>query len=711
MSNFRITFVLFALFAAGGASRAASAPVSVKDLFRDYDHGSISMSPDGSSLVSVFPSEWEKRYVHGLASLNLETKESKILHLDHTITVSRAEWVGPRRQLVTVVGINYNRWQVLMGLLAFDADGGQPVHIVKPGEESALFGTRVDNPRDRLAQILSFRPPEVISFRGGGPNEILVAQQKRGDRYEKARPSVDGGAPPLPGVYRVNIVTGKYALHTADPGWTFNWFADPQGRVRVASGLNRAEFTSDGRWVDRKKLPAEKVFWLSDTGQAEEIDAIKLGRQEKFNPLGFEADGKHFLFSGRQGRDRAAIYAYDPASKTVTGPLVENERVDVNYAVLSPHDQTVAGIYVDDGLPRVEWLDPQLREMQPSIDQALRGYTNVVTGWTTDYQRILILSTSAQEPGRYFLLDRGKGSLAEVYQRAPWLQGAKFGETKPIALTARDGVPLHGYLTRPPGAADSTRLPLVLLVHGGPWLIRDYASFDPVVQFYATRGFAVLQVNFRRSAGYGRNFENLGDRQLGRTMQTDLDDAVDWAVAQGYADPARLLIAGGSYGGYATLMGLIQQPNRFRAGIAMFPLTDLLQQAEDLKKDIVQKPWTLAEFHLEDFKQRVGDPVADRDYLKAVSPNEQVAKIKAPLFIVYGPKDEIIDKEQVKRFIGRLKMQKAKFVHFAPRGEGHGISDADKRVEIYTALEKFLQQLALVPSAGAAQGTAVGKQK
>ncbi|WP_438482356.1 alpha/beta hydrolase family protein [Oleiharenicola lentus] len=233
------------------------------------------------------------------------------------------------------------------------------------------------------------------------------------------------------------------------------------------------------------------------------------------------------------------------------------------------------------------------------------------------------------------------------------------------------------------------------MVHGGPWDNRDYGVFDPEVQFYATRGYAVLQVNFRMSAGYGRQLEALGKKQLGRTMQTDLDDSVDWAIAQGIADPKCLLIAGGAYGGYATLMCLIQNPSRFRAGIAMFPLTDLVQQLTDFQDDAKQysrEDWRI--LNIENFKKHVGDPAVERSEMEAHSPNNQIAKIQAPVFLVYGPEDEVIDKRQVRKFIDRMRTQKKKLVHFAPREEGHGITNEKRRLKVYTELEKFLAEYA-----------------
>lgn len=649
-----------------GALAASAQPVPVKDLFKGYTFNRISLSPDGSTIATIFPHSEENNGVHlGLAMSDLNTGVSKIVHREKYVSVIDLDWAEDNRLLTTLWG-----GSMRMGMYAVNADGTELKEIIKPGEPSLLLGAN------------------MVTSRSGRPGEVLMARRKIGDRYERQRWHFDGQRP-LPGVYRLDTRTGEHSLAVADPGWSFEWFADRHGVVRVAHGWDKAAFKPNGALIDRATLPARRLYWIGDDGEAREIPGIKLGLGEEFDPLGFEMEGRRFLFAGRQGGDRAAIWAYSPDTGGIEGPLVANDRVDVRRAILSPHDRTVAGVWIDDGLGRVEWLQPELRKIQGLVDQSLRDTRNVFVGWGRDFRRVLVFSQSAREPGRYFLYDRPRNSISEIYRSAEWLKHARFGETEAIELAARDGTPLHGYLTRPPGAAAGRPLPTVLYVHGGPWGIRDYATFDPVVQFFATRGYAVLQVNFRGSGGYGRRFEELARRQFGGTMQTDLDDAVDWAVAQGHADPRNLVIAGASYGGYATLMALIQQPERFRAGIALMPATNLVQQIEDYNRSAPGKENTYA---YNWWSEWVGDPKTDRALLEAISPIRQVARIRRPVFLAYGEADERIVYEQTTEFGKALRTLKKTHERYVAKNEGHSLYREESRYKIFHALEKFLQK-------------------
>lgn len=637
-------------------------PVPVQDLFRGYSFNQISMSPDGRVLATIFPHSKEKDALSlGLAVSELDTGQSRVLHREPLVSVIDIDWVGDNRMLTTLWG-GFLR----VGTFALNTDGSEMKVLLKPGEVGPMLGMRF------MAEV------------PGAPGEVLMARRKIGDRYEKRGAVEDRAAA---GVHRVNTFTGKATLITADPGWTTQWFADRAGVPRVAYGYEKTEFKPDGSPVKRDALLTQKIFWLDDSGTARELKKMKLGYREEFSPLGFDSAGAKFLFLGRQGGDLAALYAYNPASDEVEGPLLQSDHVDIDSAVRSPYDLSVVGLQIDEGLGRFEWLHPELRKIAPTVDRALPQYRNRFVGWGRDFRRVLIRSTSASEPGRYFIYDREKNSINEIYRSADWLKGFELGRTEAIEFSARDGTRLHGYFTWPTGPAPRGPVPTVLLVHGGPWTIRDRATYDPEVQFFATRGYAVLQVNFRGSGGYGRNFEELSRKQFGAAMQDDLMDAVDWAIAKQWADPQRLVVAGSSYGGYATLMALAQQPDRFRAGVALFPVTDLAKQINDYRALDLHGDRMLAYSW---WKEWVGDPETDRARLDAVSPIRLVGRIKAPVFIVYGEKDERIQYEQSANYVRTLRSQKKRYERFAPVDEGHGLYREESRYKVYGALEKFL---------------------
>lgn len=668
ISMFRLIVCVAAAYAAVSGIAASTGPVPVKTLFEGHAFNQITLSPDGNHLAVIFPHNREHNAVRlGLAVTDLNTGTSKVLHRDLDVSVIGVNWIEDNRMLTTLIG---GMWQ--LGLFSLNSDGTDLKVIIKPGESSLLTGAG------------------VVTQAGGAPGEVLMARRKISDRLEKKGWMFDGVAP-LPGVYRVDTRSGAHKLVVPDPGWTTDWYADPQGKVRVAYGFKREAYDRDGQLLEKGRLPGMRIFWIDDAGLGKEIPGIYVGESERFVPLGFDSSGQHFLFAGRQGADRAAVWALDCETKAISGPIVQSEAVEISSAIISPHDGTVVGIRIPEGLGRIEWLQPEFKKLQPVVEKALPGYRSEFVSWGRDFRRILIRCTSANEPGRYFLYDRGTNRINEVYRSLDWMKTYALGRTEAIDLKSRDGLPLHGYFTRPPAAPADKPLPTVLYIHGGPWFTQDAPEFDSVVQFFATRGYGVLQVNYRGSAGYGRKFEESARRQFGGTMQDDLDDALSWAIQQGMADPARLVVAGASYGGYATLMSLVHSPHRFKAAVTMFPVGNLVEQIKDYRiydrrgEGLWAENW---------WKEWVGDPAQDGEMLRQASPITHVAKMDAPIFIVFGERDERIQYHQSSSLVKEFKARKKTYVRYAPQGEGHGLYAEEHRFEVFEALEKFLEKYA-----------------
>ncbi|MES1194387.1 MAG: alpha/beta fold hydrolase, partial [Opitutus sp.] len=238
--------------------------------------------------------------------------------------------------------------------------------------------------------------------------------------------------------------------------------------------------------------------------------------------------------------------------------------------------------YVTEG-PNQYWFDPALVGLQRTIDGLHPDLTNLIVSMDRSEQRMLVLSYSDREPGFYSLVDLASKKVSPLGQRMPWIKPEQLAPMFPIKCQARDGLPLHGYLTLPPGAGQKN-LPLVMLVHGGPW-VRDVWGFDPIVQFLANRGYAVLQINYRGSIGYGVDFAAQGKGQVGGAIQDDITDAVRWAIGAGFADPKRIAIMGASYGGYSTLFALAKTPELYRCGIDIAGVTDWPDLLEEHNKD------------------------------------------------------------------------------------------------------------------------------
>jgi dipeptidyl aminopeptidase/acylaminoacyl peptidase len=273
-------------------------------------------------------------------------------------------------------------------------------------------------------------------------------------------------------------------------------------------------------------------------------------------------------------------------------------------------------------------------------------------------------------------------SLVKMADRMPWVKEETMAEMRPIRLPARDGVVLHGYITLPAGS-DAGRHPLVMMPHGGPW-VRDVYHYDPLVQFLASRGYAVLQVNYRGSAGYGREFLESGFREIGGAIQRDIADAVDWAIQSGVADPDRLAILGASFGGYSALMGLVQEPDRYRAAVSIAGVTDW---ASVLKESARLNPFAeLAN------TRRIGDPrfSGEAGGLDEISPLHLADRIKAPVLLIHGRDDPVVPHDQATRMATALTRAGNPPERLSRFNEPHGIYHYKNRVAMYASIEEFL---------------------
>jgi dipeptidyl aminopeptidase/acylaminoacyl peptidase len=279
------------------------------------------------------------------------------------------------------------------------------------------------------------------------------------------------------------------------------------------------------------------------------------------------------------------------------------------------------------------------------------------------------------------LYNREKKTAEPLFTSNSALAKYQMANVKPVSFTARDGLKVHGYLTLPPNVKPE-KLPLVVVVHGGPWA-RDIWYFDPEIQWFANRGYAALQINFRGSAGYGKQFLNAGNREWGGKMQDDLTDGKNWAIAQGIADPQRVAIFGGSYGGYAVLAGLTFTPNEFACGVDMFGISNL-----QTFLDSIPPYWETFRSVLDN---RLGRPT-ETEYLKSRSPITKIDQIKVPLLIAQGGNDPRVKKAESEQMVAALKQagKGVEYIYFPD--EGHGFVKPENKMKFYDAVEKFLAQ-------------------
>jgi dipeptidyl aminopeptidase/acylaminoacyl peptidase len=299
---------------------------------------------------------------------------------------------------------------------------------------------------------------------------------------------------------------------------------------------------------------------------------------------------------------------------------------------------------------------------------------------------VLIFSASDRSPGTFYLLDVKKGRIEYIADRSPWIHPKEMSPMKPVRYAARDGLEIPAYLTIPKGS-DGHDLPMVVVVHGGPWVEGDEWRYDPEVQFLAAHGYAVLQPNFRGTTRYGWKHFSAGFGQWGLAMQDDVTDGVKWAIAQGVADPKRVCIYGASYGGYATMMGLAKDPDLYRCGIDYVGVTDI-----PLFLTMTWADYAKSEFMDYDAHKMVGDPVKDAQRLHDTSPDQLAARIKAPVFMAYGAADVRVPIEHGIRMKNALDKAGVKYEWMVKAGEGHGYRDPANQKDFYEAMLKFLDR-------------------
>lgn len=595
--------------------------IPLEDFFRKPARIAARLSPDGTHAGFLAP--WERR-------LNLHVRELATGR-EWRVTSATARdlaswfWASDRRLAFVQDSGGDENWH----LFAIPREGGEARDLTPFEGAQALL---VDDLPDE-------------------DDVVLVGLNRRDPRVHD--------------VFRANVATGALELVAKNPGNVSSWLADHAGRVRVAT-------TTDG--------VSTSILARDDEGSPWRTVATH-GFRESAIPLLFTGDDRALYVASNVGRDRRAVLEYDLAAGRETRLLLEHPDVDVGDLRESRLRRVPTLALVDTDRPSYVFLDAERERIQRAIDARLPGRFNGITSWSRDERRALVFSWNDRTLGSTWLLDVPTGELVHLFDHSPWLKEEELAAMEPIRLEARDGLALHGYLTRPPGASGPT--PLVVHPHGGPW-VRDTWRFNPEVQFLANRGYAVLQVNYRGSTGYGRKHWEAGFGQWGLAMQEDLEDAVHWAVGRGLADPARVAIYGGSYGGYATLSGITKTPDLYRCAVSYVGVANIFT-------------WIAAfppywEPFLEMVHEMVGHPQRDEERLRATSPVFQADRIRVPLFVAQGANDPRVRKAESDQMVAALRSRGVEVEYMVKDDEGHGFGNEENQFDFYRAMEAFLER-------------------
>jgi dipeptidyl aminopeptidase/acylaminoacyl peptidase len=503
------------------------------------------------------------------------------------------------------------------------------------------------------------------------PDGLVVDDRQDATILHMLNRSDVSGMERRPDIYKLDVGNGNYGLLEKNPGNVESWAADWEGNIRF--GL-----INDG-------VHTELIYRAEPGGPwSTPLEFGQVGANCSI--AGLDADNRTLYVFKPSPKGRLALYSFDLQTRKFSEPLFQHDKYDVGAAVFSPKHRRLLGVRYETDGPRQYWFEPEFARLQKELDAATPGLVNEIVSMDREMHQLLIFSHSDRESGFYTLVDLGTGKTRPLGKTRLWLKPADMAEMHPVRCQARDGVELNGYLTLPVGRGQKN-LPMVTLVHGGPYGVRDVWGFDPLVQFLANRGYAVLQVNYRGSGSYGTEFYLRGRHQVGAAIQDDIVDFTQWAVQHGVADPHRLAIMGGSFGGYSTLFALAHTPELFRCGIAVAAVSDwnaLFKyfRSEHQYSNDALRYWTVMLGGLQDARER--------EKLATVSPLNLAAQIKAPLFIMHGEEDTTVPVEQAHAMVAALKKagrppETLYFEHL-----GHSWPGNKDGMEFFRRLETFL---------------------
>ena len=599
--------------------------IPLKDFFRNPEKASFQLSPDGSHIALMKP--WKD----GNRMMNVYIRK---MDSNEEIRITNAS----DRSIYGYFWLNNNRIAYIQ-----DKGGDENIHI---------YAVNIDGTND-----MDLTPFENIQARieddlENDPDYMLVSLNKRDPRIHD--------------VYRLNINDGTLTLIAENPGNIMSWMTDNDGKLRIAT-------TSDGVNTSLLYRDSEEQSFKS---------ILTTNFKESVSPLYFTFDNKSLYVSSNRGRDKSAIYKFDLNTAKETDLIFEHNEVDVYGLMRSEKRKIITGVTYTTDKRQIEFFDKWRENLQKKLEKKLPGVEVAISDLSKDETKAIIISYSDKSRGTYYYYDIENDILSELAELSPWINENYMSEMKPISYQSRDGLTIHGYLTLPVNS-DGKKLPVIINPHGGPWA-RDYWGFNSEVQFFANRGYAVLQMNFRGSVGYGREFWEISFKEWGKTMQDDITDGVNWLIEEGIADKNKIAIYGASYGGYATLAGLAFTPDLYACGVDYVGVSNIFTLLETLPPY-----WELGRQMM---YEMIGNPETEKELLKAASPLFHADKIKAPLFIAQGANDPRVKKSESDQIVEALKNRGIDVPYMVKDNEGHGFSNEENKFEFYEAMEKFLKQ-------------------
>jgi dipeptidyl aminopeptidase/acylaminoacyl peptidase len=611
----------------GGDEGKLAKQIPVEEFFRKPEKASYQISPDGKYYSYMAPNAARRMNIF---VQEIGTEQVIQLTDDTARDIAGYFWANNERILYlkdTGGDENYK-------LLGVNIDGSNPIALTDfPGVRTQII--------DQLEDI---------------PDEMIIGMNK--DNPQVFDP------------YRLNIVTGELTKLYSNPGNIQAWMTDHDGKLRVAMAIVDGVNTS---------------LLYRDSEDQEFRTVLTTSFKESLEPQFFTFDNKMVYATSNLGRDKSAAVIFDIANGKETEVLYQNPDYDVTRLGYSKKEKVLQAAYFEDWKMQRQYFDQNFKDLILKLEEKLgaEGKYNIgIYDMTREEDKFIVGKSSDRARTSYYLYDRNTDELTFIHQVTPWLDENEMAEVKPVTYTSRDGLTIHGYLTIPKGM-EAKNLPVVVNVHGGPWA-RDSWGFNPEVQFLANRGYAVFQMNFRGSTGYGRAFWEASFKQWGLAMQDDVTDGTRWLIDNGIADPERIAIYGGSYGGYATLAGIVKEPELYAAAVDYVGVSNLFTFMQTIPP--YWKPL------LDMMYEMVGDPVKDSLMLAANSPALNADKIVTPLFVAQGANDPRVNINESDQMVEALKTKGVNVKYMVKDNEGHGFSNEENQYDFYNAMDAFLAE-------------------
>ena len=623
-SGAKMLIVIFLTGILANSGIMAQKQIPLEDFFKNPEKTYFQISPDGKYFSYTAP--YENRM--NVFVQKIGSKKATRLTSETDRSIAGYFWANKDR------------------ILYLKDDGGD--------ENYALYG--VDKNGKNLKCLTCFEDvrTQILDQLEDIPDEVIIGLNKRN--------------PQVFDPYRLNIVSGEMTMLAENPGNIQGWITDHEGRLRAAIAI-----------VDGVNIQIQ----YRDKEDEDFRPVLTTSFKESVDLAFFDFENKNVYAISNLGRDKSAVVLFDIANGKELEVLYENDDYDVSSVHYSRARKVITSASFTSWKRERKFFDDQTKQIFDRLEKDLGEYEIAITGYNKAEDMFIIRTYSDRSLGAYYLYDMNNDKIEKIHEVSPWIDENEMANQYPIKYTARDGLVINGYLTLPKGLTMETAkdLPVVVNPHGGPWA-RDSWGFNPEIQFLANRGYAVLQMNFRGSTGYGREFWEISFKQWGLTMQNDITDGVYWLINEGIADKDKIAIYGGSYGGYATLQGIVVTPTLYAAAVDYVGVSNLFTFLKTIPP--YWKPL------LDMMYEMVGNPEADSVQFEATSPAMNADKIMTPLFVAQGANDPRVNIDESDQIVKALEDRGIEVEYMVKDDEGHGFYNEENRFDFYRAMEKFL---------------------